>query len=95
MTRNDPDAAQRLATVRAQRERGDLKQILARYGAIDQDSSQLWDDVEFVLEITFWVDPLLIVWVVLGTVALTIAVGTATTWSALSTRPARFLREET
>ena len=53
-----------------------------------------WAFVEFVLEITFWVDPLLIAWVVLGTVALTIAVGTATTWSALSTRPARFLREE-
>ena len=53
-----------------------------------------WAFVEYVLEIGFWVDPLLIVWVVLGTVALTIAVGTLTTWSALSTRPARFLREE-
>lgn len=53
-----------------------------------------WAFVEFVLEITFWVDPTLILWVVLGTVALSIAVGTATTWSALSTRPARFLREE-
>lgn len=53
-----------------------------------------WAFVEFVLEIGFWVDPTLIVWVVLGTVALTIAVGVATTWSALSTRPARFLREE-
>lgn len=51
MTRSDPDAAQRLAAVRAQRERGDLKQILARYGAIDQDRGPLWDDVEFVLEI--------------------------------------------
>ncbi len=51
MTRTDPDAAQRLAAVRAQRERGDLKQILARYGAIDQERSPLWDDVEFVLEI--------------------------------------------
>jgi putative ABC transport system permease protein len=53
-----------------------------------------WAFVEFVLDIGFWVDPLLIVWVVLGTVALTVAVGTLTTWSALSTRPARFLREE-
>ena len=51
MTRNDPDATQRLTAVRAQRERGDLKQILARYGAIDQERSPLWDDVEFVLEI--------------------------------------------
>ena len=53
-----------------------------------------WAFVEFVLEIGFSVDPMLIVWVVLGTVALSIAVGVATTWSALSTRPARFLREE-
>jgi putative ABC transport system permease protein len=53
-----------------------------------------WAFVEFVLEIGFWVDPLLILWVVLGTVALTVAVGTLTTWSALSTRPTRFLREE-
>lgn len=40
-----------LANVRKQRERGDLKQILARYGTIDQDRSPLWNDVEFVLEI--------------------------------------------
>lgn len=40
-----------LANVRRQRERGDLKQILARYGTIDQDRSPLWNDVEFVLEI--------------------------------------------
>lgn len=51
MTRNVPDTGERLATVRAQRERGDLKQILARYGAIDQEGGALWDDVEFVLEI--------------------------------------------
>jgi hypothetical protein len=31
---------------------------------------------------------------VLATVLLSVAVGTATTWSALSTRPAQFLREE-
>ena len=53
-----------------------------------------WAFVAFVLEIDFWVDPQLIVWVAAATVALTIAVGTLTTWSALSTRPARFLREE-
>lgn len=51
MTRNDSDAPQRLAAVRAQRERGDLKQILARFGTIDQERGPLWDDVEFVLEI--------------------------------------------
>jgi len=48
---NDAEAIERLAAVRAQRERGDLKQILARFGAIDQERSPLWDDVEFVLEI--------------------------------------------
>ena len=51
MTRDENDMPQRLAAVRAQRERGDLKQILARYGAIDQERGPLWDDVEFVLEI--------------------------------------------
>jgi tetratricopeptide (TPR) repeat protein len=42
---------ERLAHVRTQRERGDLKQILARYGTIDQDQGPLWNDVDFVLEI--------------------------------------------
>jgi len=51
MTRNDFDPGPYLAAVRAQRERGDLKQILARFGAIDQERSPLWDDAEFVLEI--------------------------------------------
>jgi putative ABC transport system permease protein len=53
-----------------------------------------WAFVENVLEIDFFVDPLVIVGVVLAAVALTIAVGTVTTWSALSIKPARFLREE-
>lgn len=51
MTSDDQDAAARLAAVRAQRERGDLRQILARYGTIDQERGPLWDDVELVLEI--------------------------------------------
>jgi tetratricopeptide (TPR) repeat protein len=51
MTRTGPDTSERLEAVRAQRERGDLKQILTRYGAIDQERGPLWDDVEFVLEI--------------------------------------------
>jgi tetratricopeptide (TPR) repeat protein len=51
MTRNGPDTVARLEAVRAQRERGDLKQILARYGSIDQERGPLWDDVDFVLEI--------------------------------------------
>lgn len=51
MTRNEGDAAERLTTVRAQRERGDLRQILSRYGSIDEERGPLWDDVDFVLEI--------------------------------------------
>ncbi len=53
-----------------------------------------WAFVEFVLEIDFWVDPWLMVAVIVGTIALTVVVGTASTWSALSVRPARFLRDE-
>src|SRR5262249_16008479 len=37
--------------VRALRERGDLHEILARYGDIDRSEDTLWDDVDFVLEI--------------------------------------------
>jgi len=36
----------------------------------------------------------LIAMVILFTVALTIATGAATTWGALSTRPAQYLRTE-
>lgn len=53
-----------------------------------------WAFVELVLEIDFTVNPLVILLVVATAVALTIAVGTATTWSALSVKPASFLREE-
>lgn len=53
-----------------------------------------WAFVELVLEIDFTVNPLVIVGVIVAAVALTIAVGVATTWSALSVKPARYLREE-
>lgn len=53
-----------------------------------------WAFVEFILEIDFWADPLLMAWVIAGTIVISVAVGTATTWSALSVRPASFLREE-
>ena len=43
-------------------------------------------------DISFGVDPSLILSVLVGAVALTIATGAATTWSALSTRPASYLR---
>jgi tetratricopeptide (TPR) repeat protein len=51
MTSHAPPTTELLATVRAQRERGDLKQILARFGTIDQERGALWEDAEFVLEI--------------------------------------------
>ena len=53
-----------------------------------------WAFVELVLEIDFTVNPWVIVGVIVSAVALTIAVGTATTWSALSIKPAGYLREE-
>lgn len=84
--------------------RGDVvRAYLVEYGLLGLLSAVLagllglagtWAFVAFVLELDFWFDPLLIVWVTGATILLTIAVGTLTTWSALSTRPARFLREE-
>lgn len=84
--------------------RGDvLRAYLVEYGLLGLLAAVLaallglagtWAFVEFVLEIDFWADPLLIFWVALGTIALAIVVGMLTTWSALSTRPAAFLREE-
>lgn len=53
-----------------------------------------WAFVELVLELDYRVDPLVIIGVIVTTVALTIAVGVATTWSALSIKPAGYLREE-
>lgn len=53
-----------------------------------------WAFVTQIMEIDFYADPLTIAAVILGAVILTIAIGTVTTWSALSVRPARFLREE-
>jgi putative ABC transport system permease protein len=53
-----------------------------------------WAFVELVLEIDFSVDIGVVLGVIAAAVVLTIAVGTATTWSALSIKPASFLREE-
>ena len=53
-----------------------------------------WAFVAVVLESDFSVDPLLLLAVVAMAALLTIAVGAATTWSALSVKPARFLRDE-
>ena len=60
--------------------------ILERFGT--------WAFVTQVLEMEFYVDWLVIAGVIVAAVVLTIAVGVATTWSALSVKPARFLREE-
>ncbi len=53
-----------------------------------------WAFVTHVLEIDLFINYGLILAVSSGTVVLTVAVGVAATWSALSVRPARFLREE-
>ncbi|MBN9311071.1 FtsX-like permease family protein [Devosia sp.] len=84
--------------------RGDvIRAYLVEYGVLGLLAALLsallglagtWAFVEYVLQIDFWADPMLIAWVTLGTVALAIAVGMLITWSALSTRPASFLREE-
>ncbi len=51
-----------------------------------------WAITVTILEIDFAVDGWLILGVVVGAVLLTIATGAATTWSALSSRPAQVLR---
>ncbi len=44
------------------------------------------------MDVGFGVDPVLILEVLVGSIALTIITGAATTWSALSTKPAQYLR---
>ena len=53
-----------------------------------------WGFVTQMLEIDFAADPGCWSLVIGGAIALTIAVGALTTWSALSVRPAGFLRAE-
>jgi putative ABC transport system permease protein len=53
-----------------------------------------WAISVYALQIDYAIDAGLIVLVIILTVALTIATGAATTWSALSTKPAQFLRTE-
>ncbi len=52
-----------------------------------------WLITRNALEVGFSVDPQLIGSVILGAIVLTVATGAATTWRALSMRPARYLRE--
>ena len=44
------------------------------------------------MDVGFGVDPVLVIGVLVGSVVLTIITGAATTWSALSTKPAQYLR---
>ena len=52
-----------------------------------------WGITQAALEVPFAVDALLVGGLCLGAVGLTIAIGAATTWRALSSSPARALRE--
>lgn len=52
-----------------------------------------WFITQKALEVGFEIDPGLIGSVIVGAIVLTVATGAATTWRALSARPARFLRE--
>lgn len=84
--------------------RGDIvRSYLVEYGLLGTLAAVIaaglglvgaWAVVELVMEIDFNVNPLVIVAVIVSTVVLTIAVGVATTWSALSIKPSGYLREE-
>ena len=52
-----------------------------------------WSITRRALEVGFSADPMLIGLIVAGAVLLTVATGAVTTWKALSTRPAQFLRD--
>jgi tetratricopeptide (TPR) repeat protein/cold shock CspA family protein len=47
----DPRQEDRLRTARAMRERGEVQVLLARFGAIDEESSDAWEDVDLVAEV--------------------------------------------
>lgn len=51
-----------------------------------------WWITRLALEVGFGVDPVLVGSVIVGAITLTIGTGAAMTWSALSTRPAGYLR---
>ncbi|MCB1516652.1 MAG: FtsX-like permease family protein [Hyphomicrobiaceae bacterium] len=82
--------------------RGDiLRNFVAEYAVLGVFSSLIatfvgifgaWIITESALEVDFNADPVLIFLVIVGAVFLTLAAGAITTWQALSTSPARFLR---
>lgn len=53
-----------------------------------------WSILTFVMDIAFAPNALTIILVILGAVVATIATGVLTTWSAMSVRPAKQLRQE-
>jgi len=78
-----------------------VRAYLVEYGLLGLVSALLatalgtgaaWGIVTYVLELRFTPDLGLIAGVLVGATALTILTGMLTTWSALRTRPARFLR---
>ncbi|MCB9993612.1 MAG: FtsX-like permease family protein [Hyphomicrobiaceae bacterium] len=82
--------------------RGDiLRSFVTEYAVLGVFSSLIativgvfgaWVITKSGLEVDFSADPVLIFFVVVGAVLLTLAAGAITTWRALSTPPARFLR---
>ncbi|HTJ57713.1 MAG TPA: FtsX-like permease family protein [Devosiaceae bacterium] len=68
--------------------------LLATLVAAGLGSLGAWAIVTRVLELEFSFDPALLVEVAFGAMLATILTGLATTWSALSSRPAAFLRAE-
>jgi len=84
--------------------RGDvIRAFLIEYGVLGGLAAILaailgsvgaWAFVTQVLEMNFAIDALLIVYVIAGAVALTILVGMIMTWTALSVKPAGYLRGE-
>jgi putative ABC transport system permease protein len=84
--------------------RGDvIRAYLVEYGLLGALSALLavllglagaWAFITLVLQLSFSVNLLVVGLVVAGAVMLTMAIGTLTTWAALSLRPATFLRAE-
>ncbi|HVW92850.1 MAG TPA: FtsX-like permease family protein, partial [Devosia sp.] len=84
--------------------RGDvIKAFVLEYGILGAFAALLaavlgvigaWTITVYALQVGYGVDIPLILLVIVLTVVLTIATGAVTTWGALSTRPASFLRTE-
>ena len=80
-----------------------LRSYVIEYGLVSAIAAALatalgvtgaWAFATLALGTHFSIDPLLLAMVIAGAMVLTIAVGAATTWSALSAQPAKSLRDE-